>query len=109
MSPRFDIGSFSAAVAGIAAALSLDIIVVAARFYVRGKLKQNLGLHDWLVLPALVRNYYTSDTQGTYTTTVSEHWYGSRYLLWSAERLPLQSVRHDPAGAAIGGQNTRGL
>ena len=32
----------------------LPIIAVLARFYVRRKMKSNLGIDDWLCIPALV-------------------------------------------------------
>lgn len=57
MSPTFDIGSYTAAISGIAVVLGLDVLVVAGRFYVRGMLRQKLGLHDWLVVPALVSRH----------------------------------------------------
>ena len=50
------IGSYTAAVSGIAVVLGLDILAVGTRFYLRKTLKAKLNVNDWLVVPALVRS-----------------------------------------------------
>jgi hypothetical protein len=53
---NLQLGSYTAAIGGIAAVLGLDVLAVGARFYVRKALKHKLNLNDWLVIPALVRH-----------------------------------------------------
>jgi hypothetical protein len=78
MAPRFDIQSFNAAVGGIATTLGLDILAVSARFYIRNKQRQKLGLHDWLVVAALVRPCHSKISQLSYCDSFS-------ILVWQQE------------------------
>jgi hypothetical protein len=55
---NLQLGSYTAAIGGIAALLGLDVLVVCTRFYVRKSLNHKLSLNDWLTIPALVRRDY---------------------------------------------------
>ncbi|KAF1961219.1 hypothetical protein CC80DRAFT_488548 [Byssothecium circinans] len=53
---NLQLGSYTAAIGGIAALLGLDVLVVGTRFYVRKSLNYKLSLNDWLTIPALLLN-----------------------------------------------------
>jgi hypothetical protein len=52
---NLQLGSYTAAIGGIAVLIGLDVIAVCTRFYVRKSLQYKLRLDDWLTIPALVR------------------------------------------------------